>query len=354
NISSVVVDGPHRVILVLHNADAVLPFRLGESSAVILHPATAADAADRPVGTGPYRLERWDKGRSHAGALGRPSQPRGSAAEPGELPLPQRAGSAAGGAAGGRGRRHAALKQLQADKRFGVQIGVTAGKGILAINNRKPPFNDLRVRRALAHAVDRKAFISGAQEGLGRPIGSHVAPLNVGYVELSGRYHYDPAKARALLREAGVRTPLNVTLSLPPPPYARIGGPIIAAQLAQVGVMAKIEHLDWDQWTAGPYKGDFDLTLFNHVDPLDYAATYADPDNYFGYDSARFRGLVAVLDATTDPAQKARLWRSIQTQLADDAVNVFIWNPAQVAVARRGLRGLWVNSPIFANDLSAL
>ena len=121
-----------------------------------------------------------------------------------------------------------------------------------------------------------------------------------------------------------------------------------------MGINAKIENVEWAQWLAGPFKGNFDLTVINHVEPLDYATAYADPNYYFGYDSAKFRGLVATLAATADQKEKARLWRDIQRQLADDAVNVFIWNPAQVAVFRKGLRGLWNSSPIFANDMTAV
>ena len=60
------------------------------------------------------------------------------------------------------------------------------------------------VRRAIAHAIDRKAFIDGAQEGLGTPIGSHFAPTDKGYVDLTKAYPYDPDKARALLAADGV------------------------------------------------------------------------------------------------------------------------------------------------------
>jgi peptide/nickel transport system substrate-binding protein len=210
------------------------------------------------------------------------------------------------------------------------------------------------VRRALAHAIDRRAFIEGAQEGLGQPIGSHFVPSDKGYIDLTGVAPYNPDKARALLKEAGVTTPLNLALTLPPPQYARKGGEIVAAQLAQVGVNAKIENVEWAQWLAGPFKGQFDLTLINHVEPLDYATAYADPGYYFGYDSARFRGLVASLAATVNPQERTKLWQDIQRQLAADAVNIFLWNPAQVCVARAGLRGLWSNSPIFANELAAL
>jgi len=74
----------------------------------------------------------------------------------------------------------------------------------VAINSRKKPFDDVRVRRAIMHAIDRKAFIDGVQEGLGRPIGSHFAPTGAGYVDLTSMYPYDPEKAKALLKEAGV------------------------------------------------------------------------------------------------------------------------------------------------------
>ncbi len=361
NISSISTPDAHTVILVLDNAEAMLPFRLGENTAVILHPDSAAGAATKPVGTGPFKLESWAKGSSVTLTRWEAHRDAGQVKLKRVVfrfindPAAQVAALLAGDIDGmPRFGALQALKQFRGDPRFTVEVGSTAGKGILSINNRKAPFKDLRVRRALAHAIDRQAFIDGAQEGLGRPIGSHFAPTDLGYLDLTRTYPYDPEKAKALLREAGVSTPLNVTLSLPPPQYARKGGEIVAAQLAKVGIIARIENVEWAQWLAGPFKGNFDLTIINHVEPLDYATAYADPNYYFGYDSAKFRGLVATLAATSDQREKVRLWRDIQHQLAEDAVNVFIWNPAQVAVFRKGLRGLWNSSPIFANDMRAV
>jgi peptide/nickel transport system substrate-binding protein len=361
NISSVVVQDAHTVILVLNNADALLPFRLGENTAVVLHPASVATADSKPVGTGPYVLDSWNKG-SAITLVASPSYRDAAKLRIKRVtfrfindPAAQVAALLAGDIDGmPRFGALQAIKQFQGDARFAVEVGSTSGKGILSVNNKKAPFNDVRVRRALTHAIDRQAFIDGAQEGLGKPIGSHFAPTDAGYLDLTKTTPYDPEKAKALLREAGVTLPLNLTLSLPPPPYARKGGEIIAAQLAKVGINAKIENVEWAQWLAGPFKGNFDLTLINHVEPLDYATAYADPNYYFGYDNAKFRGLVATLAATADAKEKARLWASIQRQLADDAVNVFIWNPAQVAVFKKGLRGLWNSSPIFANDMAAV
>ena len=361
NISSVQVMDPHTVILVLDNADAMLPFRLGENTAVILHPNSAAGAATKPIGTGPFKLDNWVRGS--AVTLVKSDNHRDAAKVKLNRvtfrfindPAAQVAALLAGDIDGiPRFGALQAVKQFQADKRFTVEVGSTAGKGILALNNKRKPFDDIRVRRAMAHAIDRQAFIDGAVEGFGKPIGSHFAPTDLGYQDLTKVIGYDPERAKALLREAGVTTPLNVTLSLPPPQYARKGGEIVAAMLAKVGVNAKIENVEWAQWLSGPFKGNFDITIINHAEPLDYATAYADPNYYFGYDNAKFRSLVNTLAATSDQKEKARLWRDIQRQLAEDAVNVYIWNPAQVAVFKKGLRGLWNSSPIFANDMAAV
>jgi peptide/nickel transport system substrate-binding protein len=361
NVASVTAHDARTVILSLNNADASLLFRLGENTAVVLHPKTAAQAATQPVGTGPYKLDSWAKGSAitlvKSDAFRDAARVKlkrvtfrfinDSAAQVAALLAGDIDGMPRFGAL-------QALPQFRSNAGFVVEVGSTAGKGLLALNNRKKPFDDVRVRRAISHAIDRKAFIDGAQEGLGKPIGSHFAPTDAGYLDLTGRYPHDVERAKALLREAGITSPLNVTLTLPPPPYARKGGEIIAAQLARVGITAKIENVEWAQWLSGPFKGNFDMTIINHVEPLDFATAYADPNYYFGYDSASFRKKVADLAATSNAQTRARLWRDIQQQLADDAVNAWIWNPAQVAVSRKGLKGLWSSSPIFANDLAAL
>ena len=209
----------------------------------------------------------------------------------------------------------------------------------------------MRVRRAIMHAIDRQAFIDGVLDGLAKPIGSHAAPTDVGYVDLTGMYPFNPDKARALLKEAGVASPLNLTLTLPPPSYARKGGEVVAAMLAKVGINAKIENVEWAQWLAGPFKGQFDLTLITHVEPLDYLQ-YSNPAYYWGYDSMVFKELVKQRAEAGRGAQQVTLYGDIQRQLATDAVNAFLFNPSQVSVSKRGLKGLWSNSPIQANDLS--
>jgi len=190
-------------------------------------------------------------------------------------------------------------------------------------------------------------------EGRGKAIGSHFTPTDAGYVHLAGTYPYDPERARALLKEAGVKTPLQLTLSLPPTPYARMGGTVVAADLAKVGIEVRMDLLEWGQWLSGPFKGQFDLTLINHVEPLDYQI-YTDPQYYFGYDSPAFRSLVERHATSSNARERQMLFVEIQRHLANDAVNAWIFAPQVGTVARKGLRGVWMNYPIFVHDIGAM
>ncbi|HEY2188727.1 MAG TPA: ABC transporter substrate-binding protein [Caldimonas sp.] len=360
NISRIDTPDPYTVIVVLNNADGNFLFRMGENTAVILDPKSAPTTATRPIGTGPFKFDSWAKGSSIT--LVKNDQFRDAGAIKMKKvtfrfindPAAQVAALLAGDIDGmPRFGALESLKQFQGDSRFSVTVGGTEGKTIMTINNKKKPFDDVRVRRALAAAIDRKAIIDGAQEGYGTPIGSHMVPSDAGYVDLTGVNPYDPEKAKTLLKEAGVQLPLNVTLTLPPPAYARKGGEIIASELAKVGVVAKIENVEWAQWLSGAFKGNFDLTVISHVEPLDFDR-YADPSYYYGYDSKAYKDLFAAYNSTADTKGRMKLLGDIQRQLANDSVNAYLFQLPQFAVANKRLKGLWSSSPIFANDLGAL
>ena len=360
NIARIDTPDPSTVIVVLNQADGNFLFRMGENTAVILDPKSAATTSTKPIGTGPFKFDSWSKGASVT--LVKNDAYRSAAAVKLKKVtyrfISDNAAQVAALLAGDvdgipRGVSAQNVKQFQSDARFSVTIGGTEGKTIVSINNKKKPFDDVRVRRALAAAIDRKAVIDGSSEGYGKPIGSHLVPSDAGYVDLTGANPYNPEKAKALLKEAGVALPLNVTLSLPPPPYARQAGEIVAAQLAKVGINAKIENVEWAQWLSGPFKGNFDLTIISHVEPLDFDR-YADPKYYWGYDSKAYNKLLADYNSSADAKTRTKLIGDIQRQLATDAVNVYLYQLPQFAIGKKQLKGMWSSSPIFANDLAAL
>lgn len=359
NIADLSAPDPHTVVLTLRNADPTTLFRLGEAPACILHPHSAPLASTHPIGTGPYVFKHWKRGWGVA--LQKSEHFRDAAQVKIASAVFRFISDPQDQTQAGMGgdvdvffniaTQH--VSHFLPDQRYQVLIGASSGKTLLALNHRRAPLGDVRVRRAITHAIDRESFVHTALGGRGQAIGSHFSPSDAGYVHLAGVYPFQPARARALLKEAGVRTPLVLRLALPPTPYARLGGPAVVDALKAVGIEARVELLDWAQWLQGPFKGDFDLTLINHVEPLDYAI-YTDPGYYFGYDSAAFRALVARHGASTQPRERQQLFADLQRHLATDAANAWLFAPQISTVARKGLKGLWMNYPIFVHDLAAL
>ncbi len=214
SIESIDTPDPMTVVLKFKQPSFEALFHLGMDTAVILDEKSATNEATNPVGTGPYKLSSWTKGSSIT--LDKWDGYRDAAKIPLEHatfrfisdPSAAVAAMLAGDVdAFPRFANVQALGQFRSDPRFQVLVGGTEGKTILAMNNKRKPLDDLKVRQAIAYAIDRKAIIDGAMDGLGTPIGSHLTPNDPGYVDLTGMYPHDPAKAKALLKEAGVKTP---------------------------------------------------------------------------------------------------------------------------------------------------
>lgn len=360
NMASIETPDPDTVVITLKAADPQLLFSLGENTAVITAPESAATNATKPVGTGPYVLQDWVKGdsvtlvasktyRNPAAIHIRTAKFR-FISDAGAMVTAMLAGDLDAVPIGVTGEN---VAQSEQDKRFKVTIGSTEGETILTMNNGRKPLDDIRVRRAISYAIDRKAIIDGVNSGYGIPIGSWIPPHDPAYVDMTGRYPHDPAKAKELLQEAGVSN-LELTLKLPPPPYARRAGELIASQLAAVGITAKIENMEWAQWLEGVFKNkNYDLTIISHVEPNDYVK-FADPNYYWQYDSPAARALIAKAGSTLDKAERVKALQDLQRLLADDAVVGFLYNLPRIGVYKAGLTGFWTNAPIFVNDLSAV
>ena len=361
NIERIDTPDAATVVLNLKNGDPDLLFKLGQASAVIVEPKSVAGNQTQPTGTGPYRLDSWAKGS--AVTLLRWDGYR--AAQDVKLrrvtmrfisdPAAQVAALLSGDVdAFPRVSAARSLKAFEGNKKYQVLVGGSRAKTILAINHKRKPLDDVRVRRAIAAAIDRKAVIEGAADGFGVPIGSYLVPGTPGYVDLTGVNAFDIARARALLHQAGVTLPLELTMKLPPTPYARQGGEVIAAQLAKVGINAKIENVEWAQWLSGVYgQKAYDLTLISHVEPLDFG-NFARPNYYWGYESAEFNALWARVQATINPEERNRLMGQAQELVARDAVSAYLYQPTWITVANARLKGLWKDMPLFVNDVAAL
>ncbi len=193
----------------------------------------------------------------------------------------------------------------------------------LAYNQTKAPFNDLRVRQALSQAIDTDAIIA-SQQGDGKALGSPITELEPGYADLTAMNAYDPENARQLLAEAGVPN-LSLTITAPNI-YDPAALDIITSQLAQVGVTAKVEPVEFGVWLERVYSAkDYDLSFINHAEPADFV-NYTNPDYYFGYDSKPVQELYAQSLLATDQEQAAALLQKAAEQVAQDAPAKWLYN----------------------------
>lgn len=359
-IADVEVVDPLTVKVTLSEPNGSFLFNMAWGDAVIVAPESIEGIKQTPIGTGAFKFSEWVQGdkivlEKNGDYWGTPakldkatfkfiSDPTAAfAAMMAEdvdvftgFPAPEN------------------LPQFEADPRFQVLVGSTEGETILSTNNKQPPFDNKLVREAVAHAIDRQAIIDGAMFGYGTPIGTHFAPHNPAYVDLTAQSAYDPETSKALLAEAGLADGFETTLHLPPPSYARRGGEIVAAQLAQVGIKAEIINVEWAQWLETVFRGkNFGLTIVSHTEPMDIGI-YARPEYYFQYDNPAFQELMKTLNATTDPAKRTELLQQAQRIIADDYVNGYLFQLAALSVAKAGVRGLWANAPTQATDLTAV
>ena len=357
NIASVDVVDPATVKVTLSKPQGDFLYDMGWGDAVIVSPKSAPTNATNPIGTGPFKFVDWVKG-DHIDLAKYPDY-WGTPAKLDKATFKVIADPTAATAAILAGDVDAfpefpapeALDQLKSDPRFVVLVGATEGETILAINNGKAPLDNVKVREAIAHAIDRKAIIDGAQFGYGTPIGSFFPPDNPAYVDLTAQSNFDPEKSKALLKEAGVSN-LTLQLKLPPPPYARQGGQIIQQQLAKVGITANITNVEWADWLKNVFTNkDYDLTIVSHVEPNDIGS-WAKDGYYFNYHSDAFNKIIAALNAATDPAKRTALLQDAQKTLANDYAAGWLFELAKVGVYNKDVKGAWANAPIPAVDLT--
>ncbi|MEP7454831.1 ABC transporter substrate-binding protein [Phyllobacterium sp. SB3] len=335
-------------------------YNMAWGDAVIVAPESADTNKDKPIGTGPFKLENWEKGSQIVIAKNPDYWGTPAKLEKATFRIiPDPAAATAALLAGDVQAfpvfpSYETIAQFQTDPRFKVVIGTTEGETVLGMNNKKPPFDNVNVRQAIAHAIDRKTVIDGAMFGFGAPIGSFFPPHHPAYFDLTAETTYDPELAKKLLAEAGHPNGFKTTLKLPPPTYARRGGEIIAAELREIGIDAEIIPVEWAQWLDQVFKNkDYDMTIVSHTEPNDLNI-FARDDYYFNYDSATFKELIKQIEATSDGPKRTELYQQAQKLLAADEPAAFLFQLPKTGIWDAKIEGLWENGPIQANDLTAV
>jgi peptide/nickel transport system substrate-binding protein len=333
-------------------------FNMASSVGIVIDPE-ASGLADKPAGSGPYMVDSWTRGDSitlkrNESYWGTPprydtvvfryysdANAMNSAMLSGQLDVISNLTAPE------------AVGQFADESKYTVLRGTTNGEVVMGMNNIAAALKDVRVRRAISAAIDKKALLDTVWAGEGELIGSMSVPTDPWFEDLTSVNPYDQAKARTLLAEAGYGSGLSLRLRVPATPYARKSAEFVASSLKQVGITATIQELEFSVWYNDVFvNGDYDLTIVAHVEPRD-VFTFADPSYYWHYDNPEFTKLVTEADEAPSE-QEVELMRKALRLLATDAAADWLFMLPNLVVTRAGITGIAANATSLSFDVTTI
>ncbi len=326
--------------------------------------ASGTDFGKIPVGTGPFKIEEWSRdsflrlGRFDAYFMrGRPALEGVTFRFVPEGPV-KTAGLLTGEFDVVDGVDPLDVPRLERDPRVSIRPRQNATVNVVAINNTRKPFNDVRVRRALWYAIDRRAVLKTAYGAGSTPVAVFMDARSPYYLDLGDPYPYNPAKAKELLAEAGLGSGFTADLALPQPYATHIkAGELVQAMLAQVGIQARIRVVEFGFWLSRIFTGahDYDLTIIGHtgkLDPDGRLAGFGNPaTNYVNYTNARVVALVDAGRFTLRADLRKRTYAEVLRLMTEDAMMVFLGDPEDRLATRKGVQNVKEMYAIDTYDL---
>ncbi len=345
------------VVVTLSRRSISLPYNL---SYVWIVNDAAGDITAREDGTGPYALAEWRRGSALAlarfdGYWGEPPTNREvvyryfTDATALNNALLTNAIDVATSV-----QSPDSLAQFADNPAYSVVEGASTTKALLAYNDRVAPFDNVKVRKALARATDKARLLNSIWGGYGSLIGSFVPPTDPWHVDLTDVDAYDPESAKALLAEAGYADGFEFTLDTPDYDPHPIIAQFLQAEYAKIGVKVKINIITANEWYTKIYQQrDFQATLQEHVNHRDIVF-YGNPNFYWGYDNPEVVKLVADAEtAATEEEQTEKLTQANRI-IAEDAASNWLYLYPQIVVSSAKVSGYPVNglnSQFFASGI---
>lgn len=361
NVESVNIIDINTIELKLKNIDMSL---INNITTAILPKANDNNHKKYPIGTGPYKLEKYSP-EQYVRLTKNPyywkeNIPKTEKVEFKIIPDNEAAILAL------KAKNIDILPRLSNDrvKDLGRDFkSITAEQNLvqsLVFNNKKAPFKHVKVRQAINYAIDVKEIIKGVTHGFGTPVGSTMSPVMKKYYNNNLTYTYEKniSKARALMKEAGYEEGFKTTITIPSNYVLHVDcGQIIIQQLKKINIDAKLELVEWGVWLDRVYKNrDYDMTIIaltGKLDPYKIMQRY-DTDynkNFMNYTNKKYDELLKKANETIDEKQRILLYKDAQTILNKDAVAVFIMDPMLSVGMNKNIEGYKVY-PIYVQDMA--
>jgi len=226
------------------------------------------------------------------------------------------------------------LEKMRADNGISVLEQEGLNVGYLALNTQKKPFDNVKVRRAVNMALNRKAYIDAIYLGNATIAKNPIPPSMWSYNVRTQDYEYNPERAKQLLKEAGYEKGFEASLwaipvSRPYNPSGRKMAEMMQADLAKVGIKANIVTYDWSTYLDKSRKGEHDMLM------LGWTGDNGDPDNFFNvllgcggveggsnvarWCEKRYDNLIDQARTTADLKKRTELYTKAQTIFKEEA-----------------------------------
>ena len=216
----------------------------------------------------------------------------------------------------------------------GIELGQAGSNDYwyLALNQAREPFDDERVRQAIAYAIDREAIAQAAWQGAATVNQLAIPTSSSWYVEYD-RYSTDPAMARQLLADADAEDLSLEIMVASDYPETVTAAQVMESQLAEAGITLTIRTVDFGTWLDEQNSGNFDMLMMGwlgNLDPDDfyYAQHHSDGGfNAQGYSNPAVDALLDAARVETDEAARYELYAEAATMIADEASYIYLYNP---------------------------
>lgn len=358
-VDSVEATDDDEVVVTLSSPSNSFLYSLTTRVGAIFDSNSLDELATRPIGTGPYTFGEWNRGSSIT--LQRNADYWGEEPYYDSVVLSYFDDANALNNAMltdsidvvGTVQAPEALSEFE-DGDYQIIEGTTNGEVVLGLNNSTEPFNDVRVRQAVRHAIDHQALLDTCWDGRGTLIGSMVPPTDPWYEDRTGDFPYDPDAAQALLADAGAEG-VEVRLRIPTLPYATACAPIVESMLEEVGFDVTIDDLEFPAaWLEDVFtNADYEMSIVSHVEPRDLGAVFGNPDYYVRYGTPELRELLQEADEGTEEVQIEKM-KEAAALISEDAASDFLFLLPNLIVADPGITGLPENAISESFDLSQL